>query len=502
MRTHTPADIHSAMRRIAALAAAFALTLTLSVPSFAAANGAKDPIQDKSSDTATIYVGKVLTVAQENKFPTVTDFYFRMEAVKAWDNANTDASLSGADIAAADMPLPGSVSTEHQKVVISGNTAEIQTGSFTGNANTNVADTSTEKYRSTPVNIRFTKAGYYLYKITETSSSPESIPGMSYDNNSYYVVVYVCNKTDEQGNTISGVYVHDITSFRNNPESSHAPDLSDIQNVQDNEGKPAAENTYDNFAKVGKSTDDPGKDPDTGNDVGPNKLEAYRFFNDQTTHDVVVTNNVTGNLGDITKEFEYTVTITGLEKNKLYTTNIDAQDKTEQKTTSTTAEIEPLSGGKGSVDKTSKTFTSDADGNATFLIKLADDEVMVFNALPATAKYKVEEHKSDHIASFTSESTKPDSWIMQLTEKANTHSDLSLSTEEETVDAISNVPGRSHNASEDNDGTVTIKFRNHRDLLTTTGIPFYGSHVYVLTILIITSILLLIIRRRRSGSDA
>jgi hypothetical protein len=492
----------SLIRKIAVSAAAFALTMSMSVPAFAVVVDNTDPIQKVSSDTATIYVSKELKVSQPDKFPNVTDFNFRFEPVKAWDNANVNTALSGADIPVSDMPVPDPVATEHHKITLTGGReATVQVGNFATNQTSKPADTQVQKYRSTPLNIKFEKAGYYMYKITETGSSPESIPGMAYDNNSYYAVVYVCNNVDAAGNTIPGVYVHDITSYRNNPETNYAPNLSDIQNTPDNDGKAAQENNYENLAKVGKTPDTPGEDPETGNPTGPNKLEAFRFFNDQTTHDVVVTNNVTGNLGDVTKEFEYTVTLTGLEKNKLYTTNIDAQDKDGKKTTSQSAEIQPIAGSKGSVDTSAKTFTTDAEGNATFMIKLADDEVMVFNALPATSRYTVEEHESDHIASFTSESTEPDTWKMTLGEKANPHSDTALSTNEETVDAISNVPDRQREGSEDNDGTVTIKFRNHRDLMTPTGLPYYGNHIYVLVSLIGAAIVFFIVRRRKDASE-
>ena len=490
------------LRKTAVLAASFALALSMSVPSFAASGTAADPVQDKSSDTATIYVGKDLAVSQAGKFPSVTDFNFELEAVRAWDNANTDAKKSGEVIPVSEMPMPAVSSEDHRKVALTDEgKAEIQAGSFAGDANTSKADTDTEKYRSTPVNIRFTKAGYYMYRIRETSSTPDKIPGMAYDPDSYYVVVYVCNKTDENGNTVSGVYVHDITSYRNSIDTDHKPDLSDIQNITDNGGTPAAENNYDNLAKVGKSDPEPGTDPETGHPKGPDKLEAFRFFNDQTTHDVVITNNVTGNLGDITKEFEYTVTITGLEKNKEYTTGTDAEGKTDKKSTSASAEIQDVTGGKGAVDPSAKTFTSDAEGNATFMMKLADDEVMVFNALPATAQYSVEEHASDHIASYTSESTEPDTWIMAAPEKANAHSDTALSTGKETVDAVSNVPGRSQLASEDNDGTVTINFRNHRDLLTPTGVPYFGDFAYMLAVLMTILTALFVIRVKRSRAE-
>ena len=490
------------LRKLAATAAALALGLTLALPmpSYAAANGAKDPIQDRSSDTATIYAGKVLTVSQNNKFPTVNDFNLKMEAVKAWDNANVSASENGKVIPLDHIPMPQPDPSGHHKVAVTGTgVATIQIGDFMGNANSSLADTSREKYRFTPVNIKYTKAGYYMYKITETSSDPGAVPGMAYDNNSYYVVVYVCNKTDDKGNTVEDVYVHDITSYRNSPTTSYEPNLSDIQNITDNNGTAATDNTYDNLAKVGKTPEEPGTDPQTGNPTGPNKLEAYRFFNDQTTHDVVVTNNVTGNLGDITKKFEYTVTMTGLEKNKQYTTNIEAEGKTDKNNSSSTAEIESLTGGKGTVDSSARTFTADADGNATFRIKLADDELMVFNALPATSKYKIEELASDHIASFNSESTNPDTWNMVQKEAANTKSDTAISTSEETVDAVSNVTGR--RTADTNDGTVTINFVNHRDLLTPTGIPFYGEHVNVLAALICAGIVFFVAMRRRDKED-
>jgi hypothetical protein len=492
------------IRKLAVLTAAFALTLAMSVPSFAAANGSADPVQDKSSDTATIYIGKVLTVAQDNKFPDVTDFNFRMEAVKAWDNANISTAANGKVIPVQEMPLPAASAAEHNKVTVSGTGADIQTGNFAAAQTAGKADTAREKYRSTPVNIKFTKAGYYMYKVNEVSSVPAAIPGMSYDKNSYFVVVYVCNKTDDKGNTTSGVYVHDITSYRNNAGTGYEPDLTDIQNKTDNNNNAALPNDYINLGKVGKTPDEPGTDPDTGNPIGPNKLEAFRFFNDQTTHDVVITNNVTGNLGDVTKEFEYTVTLTGLEKNKLYTTNVDAEDKTDKKATSASAEIETATGGKGTVNSQNKTFTSDADGNATFKIKLADDEVMVLNALPATAKYKVEEHASDHIASYTSESTKPDSWIMVNKSANNTHSDTAISTAEETVDAVSNVTGRGGSGTQENDGTVTVKFRNHRDLVTPTGLPYYGGYTYLLaalTLILAAGAFMSALRRRDEDSE-
>ena len=479
----------------------FAALLTLGATQFSFAAGTEggtqaDPIQAKSSETATIYLGKTITVTNPDKFPLIDDYNFKIQSIRAWNNEAQGADDNGTSVAPENMPQASEKTADHHSVeTLSTTTSGVVVGGFQGNANTDVEDTSLAKYRVTPVEITFSKAGYYLYKVTEDASELEAYPGMTYDNNSYYVVVYVCNKTDANGNTVEGVYVHDITSWRNNPETDHQPDLTDIETTTDNEGEPALINNLENYAKVGISTPTPGTDPKSGLDVGPNKLEAFRFYNDQVTHDVVLTNNVTGNLGDLTKEFEFTITLTGLEKNKLYTTNVAAQGKNASaavgSVTSTSAEMLSTDGGKGTIDSTNKTFTSTANGEATFLVKLADDETFVMNALPATAKYKASLKASNHVASYDSESTEPDTWVMAEPTKANTHSDLALDTDVETVDAIA--------TSESNDGTVTIMFKNHRDIATTTGLPYYGSFVYVLIALVIAGTVIFVIRRRKSS---
>lgn len=483
-------------RRIGSILTAIMLMAVTLMPSQAFA-ASHDPIENKSSDTATIYMGKVLTASQAGKFPNINDFNFNLTAVKAWDNANKDASKSGNTIPIASMPMPAASTTAHQKVTVSGTSADIVVGDFKGSVNTAKKDTSTEKFRMTPLTIKFTKAGYYMYKVTEKSSTPASVPGVSYDKNSYYIVVYVCNKTDSAGNTINGVYVHDITSYRNDISSNAQPDLSDIQNKTDNGGKAAAKNTYENFGKVGKSTNDPGNDPDTGLPTGPDKLEAYKFFNDHTTHDIVITNNVQGNLGDRTKEFEFIVTLTGLDKGVTYTTNIPAEGKSDKNLTTSSTDLTGAS--KGTVSDTAKTITADASGNATFTARIADDEVLVINALPATSKYKVEEQESDHIASYSVTSTNTKAVIARKS-AANTKDQTKLSTAEETVDAVSNVAGRVN--ADANDGTVTIAFVNTRNIVAITGLPYYGGHVYAMGAILVISMIMVTAVRRRSRQEA
>lgn len=474
------------MKRIckSMLAVTMAMVTVLPTMTYAATH---DVIEDVSSDTATVTLGKVLTVNQSGKFPNLQDFNFEIEAIKGWDNANASASGHGNDISASVMPMPTGSNTQHHKITVDGSKATVSVGDFTtSQSTTDVADTNKEKLRTTDMNIKFSRAGYYLYRITEKYDASAKVPGVAYDDNNYYVVVYVCNKTDELGNTVEGVYVHDITSFRNDPDTDVQPDLSDIANVTDNGGVNAIENTYENFAKVGKSERTPGTDSETGLPTGPNKLEAYRFWNDQTTHDIVITNNVTGNLGDLTKEFEFEVKISGLEKNKTYSTDVDAEEKTDKNHTSQSVEM--IAGSKGTVNSDNMTFTSDENGDAIFTVKLTDDEIFVMNAIPGAATYQVTEAASDHIASYEVLTTREDSAVIENVEAANTMDNTSLATAVEVVDGVSNVDGRINN--EDNDGTITVAFNNHRNLATITGVPYYGNGIFMFGLFAILSMLI------------
>ena len=85
--------------------------------------------------------------------------------------------------------------------------------------------------------------------------------------------------------------------------------------------------------------------------------------------DIKVRKNVTGNLGDLTKVFEYTVEFTGLVPGSAY--RIEGDDE--------------------------KTFMADDDGMASVPLKLKDDQEAVIKKLPKSATYKVTEAASDHI---------------------------------------------------------------------------------------------------------
>lgn len=473
----------SFLKKAAVVAMGVAMCLTMSVTSFAAVgtegdsatrNGKADPLQGASSEVGTVTLGKILTVNQK-KFPNVTDFNFEVTAVKAWDNSNVATGENGKAIAPTAMPMPKAKTDAHQTVTLNGTKAKVTVGNFKDDKATNKdaknPESSTVKTRTNDLEFTFDKAGYYVYKVTETGSTPANVSGVTYDDHSYYIVFYVTNKQDEAGNTTDGVYVHNITSYRNaSGKEDYKPDLSEIAVTSD--GKVATDNTRDNLEKVGISTSE-----------HPNKLAAYRFWNDSDTHDVVISKNVKGSLGDKTKEFEFTVALTGLEHSVTYTTNI----ATEEGQSTKGAKI--ISAAAGKVDTAAQTFTTDEQGNATFLVKMSDDEQIVLNALPRGSHYTVTEAESDHVASYALTSQKMDG------NKAVANADAAiagaakandtkgaLATENETVDAA--------------DGTVTVAYTNTRDITPPTGVA--GGMAFGAMALALVGAMV-VFRRRKNG---
>ena len=86
--------------------------------------------QNASGDTATIKMGKILTSAQDNKFPAVTDFSYTLERIKAWDNSNVSSSKNGTDIARQDIPMPAASSQASHTISVEGDSATVAIGNF------------------------------------------------------------------------------------------------------------------------------------------------------------------------------------------------------------------------------------------------------------------------------------------------------------------------------------------------------------------------------------
>ena len=581
--------------------------------------------QENSSNMGTIRLGKILTVNQKGKFPNIEDFVYKITPVAAWDNANVSTAKSGKAVDQSGMPKPAASTAAHHEIrgvapddmdnaewaalVTIGNFKNESENNASGiygdknhkyvnsDAASNTAKIAEGKRRTrtTDVTFRFTEAGCYMYKIEEVGSRRnggndslrnlrKDVAGVDYDNNSYYVVFYVCNKEAaadanaklygqgiKKGDTIGqagdGVYVHTITSWTNQYANDKAgrsatdykPDntmrtsddlanaktwLNDLMQAQDvdsgyntaygdgghaaqlntgrtdnnNKGmtgsKPSKTNgtngtagdsyggpstvTHDSLGKVGISTPQ-----------NPDFLEAYRMWNAQITHDVVLKKNVTGNLGDLTKEFVFEITLTGLEANQTYTTDIPAGNTDEypvsgdyvNDVTSPWVKMYDMTPAS-CLASDGKSFTTDRTGKVSFKVNLKDDDVLVLNSLPRSASYQIKEHASDHVAQYNIVSSNPDTENGAVfTEKnhtpggadeahlgkANTDAGEELSTEVEFIDRY--------------DGTVIITYQNNRDIATLTGIAGFDYVVYAAVLAFLAAGLTIIVRRRREYAE-
>ena len=195
------------------------------------------------------------------------------------------------------------------------------------------------------------------------------------------------------------------------------------------------------------------KDRSGDQSTNPQIVEIY--------HDLKVQKNVTGNLGDLTKIFEYTVEFTDLVPNKEY--KVEGDD--------------------------AKTFKAGADGKATLELKLADDQEAVIKQLPKSATYVVTEAASDHIAQykmFSEDMEKKGAKI--VTKEANNGAEAAkiLATAKETVDLF--------------DGTIVVLWENNRDIATLTGVQTYLGIWAGALALVLFGIATILVRRRKYSS--
>ena len=186
-----------------------------------------------------------------------------------------------------------------------------------------------------------------------------------------------------------------------------------------------------------------------------------RNDSDQTVgvfQDIKVKKDVTGNLGDLTKVFEYKLEFTDLIPDTAY--RIEGDD--------------------------TKTFMSDASGKATVPVKLMDDQKAVVKQLPKGAKYRITEAASDHVAefrAFSEDMADKGAKIVMASGSNDTEAAKALATALETVDLC--------------DGTVVVLWENNRDLATLTAVQSYTGIWACAMAPVLAGIVMLLIRRRK-----
>ena len=173
--------------------------------------------------------------------------------------------------------------------------------------------------------------------------------------------------------------------------------------------------------------------------------------------DLKVKNRVTGNLGDMTKAFGYTVEFTGLEPGKSYT--VEGYD--------------------------SKVFNADQSGNATIPLKLMCGKSVTILQLPKGAKYRITQEPSDHVAGFRVFSEDMADKGAKITQASGNGEDAAkeLSTAFETVDLL--------------DGTVVVLWENNRDLATITAVQSYFGIWAFAMVLVLAGLVMLIKKHNR-----
>lgn len=575
------------IKKISTMLLAGVMTVSMTIGSLTLINAkAATPV-----DEATITASKTLTI-NGKKFPDVKFFEFELEASEGYTNPNVSTKIDGQKITASNVPMPAGA--ENNKVKLS-------IGDFKDGDN---SDTATSKVRSGSFGkIKYTTAGYYLYKLKElgskkTSTSPTSttVPGVYYDESTYWVVVYVVNNINEENNdTINGVHVESITAWHNEKgkDNNNMPNLKDIANhgktngdddSGDNNGAASKSNNsygqgqntpssnppsnpadaqlqrWDDLGKVGLSTpnegynnpESPNYDPNNTKGDNRNVLDAYKFWNRQEMHNIALAKNVKGNLGDLTKEFEFIVSLEGLEPGNEYVVEKTNGTPTLTNTLSSDSNFAAIgtvadnSGNAGSV-ATGK-FTANDQGKAKFVVKMSDNEKINLIDIPNSATYKITEDKSNHAPSYViTSSNNAAEKITKTTYAAVTgaeakadNSNTTYYTSNDGSDVVVNdvsalddnatvyvkntgevdnpiapvIAKKSDNTNNEketalatatetvnaNDGDITVTYTNERNLETITGVPEMAIYFGITGL--IAAIAFVAVRRRKDESLA
>ncbi len=342
------------LNKFFAVLVALAMMATLCVMSAFAAEG-DVPV------AKTAYLTKYLELGKDVNVPNAT---FTFNIIPQSDSANAGTT---------DMPQGGTTTIAASAMTASASTAdegalkkEVDILAFLGGIDA------------------FTHAGEYVYAVTENQSGltedsdPNTTEAMTYDNGAYLIHIYVKNGED-------GLEVDNITA-----ETATATTTG--------EGAEAVTTYTGTGDKVNSDVTDPTEDPSDDNDdedvdqdektkTGKNGVDLYGVVFDnsytKTVKDVVtpdpddptqgsygalgITKTVTGDYGDKTAEFPFTITLT---KPKNWTG------------TAVTANI---------YTGTTKGADISIDYNEPYSFKLTDGQALVFAELPAGTSYSVDE---------------------------------------------------------------------------------------------------------------
>ena len=196
-------------------------------------------------------------------------------------------------------------------------------------------------------------------------------------------------------------------------------------------------------------------------------VAAHKDKNDKSQiavicQDIRIRKVVTGNLGDITKRFEYTAEFSGLTPGKAY--EVEGDDE--------------------------KTFIADPSGRAVIPLALTNGQEVRIKQLPKSSQYRITEKASDHVAAYklySEDMAGKGAKIVQVSADNNSDTAKALSTALETVDQF--------------DGTVVVLWENNRDLATVTAVNSNSGIWACAMVLSLAGLVLLAAKQNRFSKE-
>lgn len=321
--------MNKTIKRILTLALVAILVVALAAPAMALSGSPKDTTSDNPmlrDSTAT--VTKYIALDSANAVVPNVTFSFSItpenptNSVNGWD---TYEGVAGASV--------GSVSFTAGETV------------HKGDAN-NKVDKDPNKYyasKTTEIDfsgVNFTKPGAYLYKLVENAITGTTA-GFTKDNTEYYVTVYVEYAQLKDGSYSNTLSIAAIVVTSNKDNLNYTANGSNV------------------VGKVG------GSDNKESGDSG------ITFCNEYSTRALTLAKIVTGNQGDHTKKFKFTINLANLtyggeDTEYTYSTKIGSQTRT-------------------------GTITVGEDGTADLEVELAHNDTFEIKGLPQGATYTITE---------------------------------------------------------------------------------------------------------------
>ena len=199
---------------------------------------------------------------------------------------------------------------------------------------------------------------------------------------------------------------------------------------------------------------------------GKIKNTAEDTWEIDVVNNIVIAKSVQGKLRDTTKKFQFTVDLSNLDPESDYRLDLSGGGELLNVATGTAQ---------------GQSFRPDSTGKARIELAVKHGSAAAIMDLPMSAVYLVNEHGSDHIASYELSSDQKSPVFSSQNAGNETHWE-ELSTAEETVDP--------------QDGQVTVRFINSKDMAPVTGSLTDTDHLIPgLMLLTLAGMIILFIKR-------